>query len=166
MTAEIWIPIDGFDGLYWISSFGRVWSNHREGRVLSPGIRQDGHHWVQLCSGGVIRQVSVHELVLTAFKSPRPEGMLGRHDDGNPANNNVGNLFWGTPQENQLDRRRHGTHMFGARNPRAKIDKKIATYIASCGKKTSELIEELGLSQPQVDRIKRGATGWLRKEMQ
>ena len=154
---EHWVPVDDFGGLYWVSDQGRVWSAHRGGRILRPGVREQGHHWVQLCRDGVVEQRSVHEMVLTAFKGDRPSGMLGRHLDGNPSNNKPGNLEWGTAQENQLDRRRHGTHMFGARNPRAKATEEMAAYIRSSGKRTADLVVETGLSQPQVDRIKRGA---------
>ena len=52
----------------------------------------------------------VHALVAAAFIGPRPDGLLIRHLDGNPRNNRVGNLQYGTGSENQRDAVVHGTN--------------------------------------------------------
>jgi hypothetical protein len=51
----------------------------------------------------------VHQLVLEAFVGPRPPGMEGRHKDGIKAHCWLGNLEYGTPQQNAVDRVLHGT---------------------------------------------------------
>lgn len=48
--------------------------------------------------------------MLTAFVGPCPPGMMARHRNGNPADNRVENLRWGTQSENMLDAVEHGTH--------------------------------------------------------
>jgi hypothetical protein len=40
--------------------------------------------------------------------------MQCRHLDGDPANNRLDNLRWGTPIENAQDRKRHGTYINGS----------------------------------------------------
>lgn len=54
------------------------------------------------------KTLTVHTLALQSFVGPRPHGFEGRHWDGDPANNSLGNLLWGTPKENRADMTRHG----------------------------------------------------------
>lgn len=54
------------------------------------------------------RQLYVHHLVLSTFMCSKPntgKRIECRHLDGNPANNFVDNLRWGTVKENRADRR-------------------------------------------------------------
>jgi hypothetical protein len=64
---------------------------------------------------GRAAQVYVHHLVLEAFVGPRPAGRQAAHGDGDKANNVVTNLRWATRKENEGDKVRHGTKVFGAR---------------------------------------------------
>lgn len=119
--SEEWRPIPGYEGKYEVSNEGRVRSLDRighgtkprrvKGRILSPGVSAKGYASVYLFNGGndTGRSWQVHALVLTAFVSERPPGMWGLHNDGNPRNNRVGNLRWGTPSDNVQDSLRHGT---------------------------------------------------------
>lgn len=109
--------ISGFPN-YSITKDGRVWSK--------PRILPDGRHWkgrrikFGLVSGyfqvGLFdknRQYyrfnkMVHRLVLETFVGPCPPGMECRHLDGDKQNNRLDNLCWGTHQENEKDKVRHG----------------------------------------------------------
>lgn len=98
------------------------WRQLRATRMYAQGTRRCCAMGVSLSNkDGKIRTTLVHSLVLNAFVGPRPHGLLCRHMDGNPPNNNVSNLRWGTPTENQRDRIRHGTNLPGEQNPAAKI---------------------------------------------
>ena len=44
-----------------------------------------------------------------------------RHMDGNPSNNTLSNLKYGTRSENEQDKKRHGTYHWGENNHRAKL---------------------------------------------
>lgn len=62
-----------------------------------------------LCYRREVRAYPIHRLVLLTFVGPCPDGMECRHLDGNPANNHLKNLQWGTKEENAQDRFAHGT---------------------------------------------------------
>lgn len=118
---EFWKPVVGFEGLYDVSSWGRVRSLPRErtsGRVLRPKFDHKGYVRVSLGKGNV-RQV--HRLVLEAFSGPAGAGREGAHLDGNPSNNRLENLAWKTSAENKADQRRHGTLPLGDARPNAKL---------------------------------------------
>jgi hypothetical protein len=116
MLKEQWRSVAGFEGLYEVSDMGRVRSLHRvEPRVLKPGSIHTGHLMVWLCSGGTRKAVTIHRLVLQTFVGSCPEGHECCHRDGNPTNNRVENLYWGTRSQNVLDAVRHGTHTWSRR---------------------------------------------------
>lgn len=52
----------------------------------------------------------VHRLVLEAFVGPCPPGHECCHRDGDPSNNCLDNLYWGTRSDNVRDAIQHGTH--------------------------------------------------------
>lgn len=59
--------------------------------------------------------------MLEAFVGPCPDGMECCHEDGNPGNNALSNLRWGTTRDNQADRVRHGTSNRGERCGTSKL---------------------------------------------
>lgn len=119
VTPERWLPVVGWEDLYLVSDWGRVWSLDRidaagrrwRGRILRPQRTNDlGHLSVPLSRDSTTRQFLVHRLVMAAFAGACPEGQEVRHWDGNPANNRLSNLLYGTRQENMRDVLRYGTH--------------------------------------------------------
>jgi hypothetical protein len=76
-----------------------------EWRELKPSNLASGHLHLWLGRG---KSIYVHRLVLEAFIGPCPDGMECRHLDGDPGNNRLENLCWGTPQQNADDRILHG----------------------------------------------------------
>lgn len=94
------------------------WENARRMSFIKD---RNGYHRVNLNNSGKAQQIPVHILVLITFVSPRPDGMVCRHLDGNPANNHVSNLAWGTPLENSADKNLHGTDNRGEKCYKAKL---------------------------------------------
>lgn len=102
-----WRAVPGWEGLYEVSIDGAIRCLRGAGRVMRPFVTEKGYRRVYLYRGPSVQRVRVHTAVLHAFVGPRPTGMVTRHLDGNPANNHLSNLAWGTRAENEADKRRH-----------------------------------------------------------
>lgn len=79
-------------------------------KPMSPDRGEDGHQRVTLRSNGKAKRLLVHRIVLSVFDRAPVDGEQGRHLDGNPENNRIGNLRWGSQSDNWDDSKRHGTH--------------------------------------------------------
>lgn len=124
-TPERWLPVVGYEGLYEVSDLGRVRGldrleqiggprpgvRRRRGRVLRQfRMKTTPYLYVRLSKESQGTTRTVHSLVLDAFAGPCPDGMEGRHLNGDHRDNVLANLVWGTGSENTLDQVRHGTH--------------------------------------------------------
>lgn len=168
--TEQWRDIPGYEGRYQASNLGRIRSLDRRvpcahgatrlmrGRVLKPaGSKYNRHLMVVLGHGK--NGSPVHQLVAHAFLGPRPEGQEVRHLDGNPLNNNVDNLAYGTRTENILDVMRIGGSWHGSVTvDQAKdIRKKLEN-----GQTAASIARELNVSPASVYKIKEGRSfKWL-----
>lgn len=96
IPGETWKEIEGTDGDYFVSDFGRVLSLcNNLARVLKP-YNCNGYLCVDICGF----DKKIHRLVAIAF-IPKPEGKdIVHHIDGNKHNNCVSNLTWATHKEN------------------------------------------------------------------
>ena len=117
---EVWKDIPGYEGCYQASTHGRIRSVARPvfrkdghsgyavwqyaGRILRVRPKESGHLNVSL---GARNTKKVHRLVLETFVGPCPAGHECLHADGNPANNRLDNLRWGTRLDNRADMRAH-----------------------------------------------------------
>lgn len=113
---ETWRDIPGYGGAYQVSDLGRVRSLDREvrygdvsyrrrGVVLSQCARsRSSAHRSTRVAG---KNYQVHRLVLAAFVGPCPPGHEVRHLDGDPTNNTLRNLRYGTREQNAADRIEH-----------------------------------------------------------
>ncbi len=135
-------PILNFEGFHEVSNLGRVkclfQAPRRKGEFLSPGITKDGYCLVNLkppkSSGIKKRTEYVHVLMLETFIGPRPLNAETRHLDGNPLNNNLTNLAWGTYQEQAQDKKLHGRLINGTKCWNAKMDEDKVREIISLRK--------------------------------
>jgi hypothetical protein len=120
---EAWKPVVGYESAYEVSNLGRVRSVDRvtdrgrrwKGRVLRQATMPNGYRIVTLWRGGAQTSALVHRLVLMAFVGPGPSGTEVLHGDGDPANNGIQNLSWGTRAQNIADQVLHGTHANAAK---------------------------------------------------
>jgi NTP pyrophosphatase (non-canonical NTP hydrolase) len=114
-VSEEWKPIDwivGYSG-YDVSNTGKVrcWNPRnkhgkrpKEPRVLTPNMTSNGGYaWVSLYGNGIPHKMRIHDLVMRAFVGPRPDGLIIRHLDGTPTNNNLDNLVYGTYSDNSIE---------------------------------------------------------------
>ena len=85
---------------------------HVSAKFLRPAFA--GHYYHVIFSTSGREELNLlHRLVLENFVGPCPDGMECCHNDGNPDNNRLDNLRWGTPSENSRDKIRHGTTTAG-----------------------------------------------------
>lgn len=129
---ETWLPVADYDGFYEVGNWGSVrsvtrtqiyqgrWGATRRtwpSRLLQPIPIWDGHLRVTLARVGIRdRFCKIHLLVLEAFVGPRPPGLLGCHEDGDPTNNHVSNLRWDTAKSNSRDTVDHGHHFWAEKS--------------------------------------------------
>ena len=83
--SEVWKDVKGYEGLYVVSSLGRV-RGIKRGGVLGNSITR-GYKIVTLSKNGVPKTFTVHRVVATAF-IPNPENKPEiDHIDTNKLNN-------------------------------------------------------------------------------
>lgn len=107
---EVWMKIEGYEGLYEVSNEGRVRSlNYRhtgEIRILKPAICYGGYLQVHLCKDGKKKFFKVHRLVANAFIANTLNLPQVNHINEVKIDNRVENLEWCTCKDNI----NHGTH--------------------------------------------------------
>ena len=89
----------GYEGLYGITSCGRVWSYRRK-RFLKHGVNRKGYLYVVLCKDGKTKTYTIHKLVAEAY-IPNPNNLPQvDHIDNDKTDNYVNNLQWMTNRDN------------------------------------------------------------------
>lgn len=101
---EIWKDIEGFNGIYRISNYGRVFGG-RFKQIMKQKLNK-GYRMINLTyPNGKQTTFQVHRLVAEHFIENIENKPLVNHIDENKENNRYDNLEWVTPKENML----HGT---------------------------------------------------------
>jgi len=94
------------DPRYHVTTDGQVISYCKKvARALKPWRKRCGHLSVHI---GGCNSTHVHKLVLETFVGPAPVGLECRHLNGDPADNRLCNLVWGTRSQNLSDKKWHG----------------------------------------------------------
>ena len=98
MSLEVWKDIEGFDGKYQISTWGRVRSVNG---IMKPYENHKGYLKIGLFKDGKNHKKRISRLVAMAF-IPNPDNKQQvDHIDGNRQNNSITNLRWASNKENQ-----------------------------------------------------------------
>jgi hypothetical protein len=110
---EIWKDIEGYEGLYQVSTEGRVRSldrvikrrNHYnltlKGKLKPLHLDKKGYQRVQLSKESKLKTFKVHRMVAMAFIDNKLNKPQVNHIDAIKHNNNIKNLEWVTNSENQ-----------------------------------------------------------------
>lgn len=116
---EIWKDIQGYDGLYQISNYGRFKRCNKTVRyngksyklfekILYQGVGTSGYLTVHLYGNGKRKTVQAHRLVAKAFIDNPLNKKYVNHKNGVKTNNHIENLEWVTPKENCDHAFQHG----------------------------------------------------------
>lgn len=108
---EVWKDIEGYEGLYQVSNYGRVKSlartkmNHGKSqlipeRIMSQEKNSSGYLRVNLYKNSDRKRMLVHRLVAHAFISNPENKPCIDHIDTDKTNNHADNLRWCTQKEN------------------------------------------------------------------
>ena len=170
MTKEVWRDVKGYEGLYQVSSNGRVKSLERTfidkiGReryvkecILKPGMDKGGYLRVGLCDGEKRKTFKVHRLVCEAYHENPDNKPQVNHINEIKTDNRACNLEWATARENSN---------FGTRNERIgkksaitkskpicqyTLDEKIVKTWASL----TEVKRKTGFSQGNISEVANG----------
>lgn len=170
--AERWKAIPGFEGLYEVSTAGRlrvlfVRTKSRRKmrsvpRVLGGHVDRHGYVTVSLSKIGQPLAARLHRLILLAFVGACPHGKQAAHLDGNKLNNRLSNLRWVTPKENMFHQVQHGTANRNGGNRLERFQARQIRQALQESQKPTNLVPVLagqyGVSERTIWRIKHNQT--------
>ncbi len=173
MLSEVWHDIVGYEGLYQVSSLGRIKSCARTApcglgrlrsvreRIMKCQITPKGYKQIDLTRDGKGKNYLVHRLVCEAFHGPPPTELhQAAHGPVGNTDNSAENLRWATAQENCADKVRDGTQPFGISTHLAKLSEGDVAEIrhTHSGRygDSAKLSRKFGISRSQVVAIVKG----------
>lgn len=109
LGKEEWRDIKNHEGIYQISSFGRIRSldriirngTFRRGIILSIHQSQNGYIRTGIIEDDKIKNKLIHRLVMTAFNDSENKEETVNHKDGHKYNNHYKNLEWASWSDQQ-----------------------------------------------------------------
>lgn len=161
MPEEIWEDVKGFEGFYQVSNYGRVYSFHRKGQLISPETDKDGYLKVTLHKHGVKTKKFCHRLVAEVFVDNLDcENFdMVNHIDSNKQNNCAGNLEWCNNSLNII-------HSYKSKNSHktlSDLDPLLfgeMVNLYKCGMSCPEIVKyyDLTCKSSEINRIMKGST--------
>ncbi|MCG2611498.1 NUMOD4 domain-containing protein [Flavobacterium sp. SM15] len=134
---EIWLPINGYEGLYEISNLGNVKSiRFNKEKILKANDDSRGYLYVGLHNNGVSKYVKIHKLVFNTFNNilESPKGFVVDHINSDKSDNTLINLRLISIRDNISKERINNTGYKGVVKKGSRFAAKIGI-----GKKTIHL---------------------------
>ena len=162
---EIWKDVKGYEGLYQVSSLGKIKSLYNK-QNMKPYIH-NGYSRITLHKNGQCKMNMVHRLVAQAFIDNPLNKPCVNHIDFNRSNNNVENLEWCTYSENQNhsfknNRRNNVKYAIGESHGISKLKNDDVMNIRYLLKSTNKSYREIGgifnVSATSIYKINKGLT--------
>ena len=165
LDGEKWADIAGYEGLYQISTFGRVKSFCRKSAsILKPNVLRGGYLYVNLYKNHKKKICTIHRLVAEAFVPNVFGKPQVNHRVGCKFNCHVSNLEWATGSENERHAVETGLFPTGENNWQASLTNEQvewcrAMYVPFDAKKgIAALARQLGKERSAVYRAVHGNT--------
>ena len=151
---EVWVPVNGYEGRYEVSSLGNVRGLcNGEPRLLRPSTGSDGRYLhVVFSVNGKRKTHTVHRLVAEAFHGGA-NGLHCCHNNGNTFDNRAENLRWATAKENIADKKKHGTHIRGTQMGSNRWTEEQVGMVIRREVSSTQAIEMWGMPQPTYQKI-------------
>lgn len=159
---EIWRDIQGYEGLYQVSNYGRVKSVDRviirsngrpitfKGKIKEPYEKDSGHLVIDLRKNGEREHKKVHQLVAEAFITNPNSYTVVHHKNHNPKDNRVENLVW------MSDETHRGMHTKERCSKRVDQIDPITGEVVASYPSAREAARQLGYSQGNISDCARG----------
>jgi hypothetical protein len=109
---ENWKDIVGYEGIYQVSTIGRLKSIDRivvtkaqirkpiKGRILKQSLGTTGYYGCNLSKGAITKTKMIHRIVANTFIQNIDNKKEVNHINGIKTNNHILNLEWVTPKQN------------------------------------------------------------------
>lgn len=150
-----WHVIPGASN-YEFNGIGEV-RNKRTGKPIKHVYNKKGYAYAYVPHDNGKKHLRlIHRLLLEQFVGPPQEGEQSRHLNGDPSDNRLSNIRWGTPKQNADDKRRHRTMCVGSKIGTAKLNADAVRYIRSSGLSSKYLASLYGVHQVTINAARRG----------
>lgn len=161
LDGEVWKWIPNYEGLYQISSFGRVKSfQNKQVKINKPNLSVHGYLQAALRKDNRYNYFLVSRLVATCF-IPNPKNLPQvDHADAHKFNNHISNLEWVTGFENQRRAVITGAKPSGENSHKAKLTNEQVIYIRENhdGFLLKQLAEKFNVTETTISEIQLGKT--------
>lgn len=150
LKAQGFIPIIGCEN-YWIAKSGQIYSA-RTNRMMAQQINNT-YLGLTLTRFGQVRRFNLHRLLLEHFgDKPYAEtkDLITRHLNGNPLDNRLENLAWGTKKDNYEDAVRHGTNTRGELMGTSKLTEEAVREIRASDEWPRFLAKKFGVDKSLI----------------
>jgi hypothetical protein len=144
-----WRGVVGYEDYYKVSDTGEIWSVRSQRKLATPVNQKRGYmEWTPKVNGSS-ETLTVHMTVARAFIG-ESNGRQVRHLNGNNLDNRLENLAYGTPLENQADRKSEGYQ--GSPRLTLRQEQSIREHSQS-GIRTEDLAKAYGVCRNTIDNI-------------